>query len=79
MSTPSNEVQAAVSREAASVSGDVLKAKAQVEAKVGLDISSLKQRVTSLELGAKTIYEKHLPLVLAIAGLVVGFLIGRLV
>ncbi len=79
MSTTSTEVKAAVSQEAAKLSGDAAKAASQVQAKAALDISSLKQRVTSLELDAKTWYEKHVPLVLGIAGLVAGFLIGRIV
>ena len=76
MSTLENEVKAAVSQEAANLSGDATKAAAQVQAKASLDVSILKQRVTSLELQAEELYAKHTRLLIGIAVVVIGMIVG---
>ncbi len=78
MSTPSTEVKAAVSQEAANLSGDIAKAKAQIEAKFALEHGILASRVRALEFGAKSFYEKHIPLIAVIAGFLIGLLVGHL-
>jgi hypothetical protein len=50
-----------------------------VKAAVGTDERSLEARVTAIELTTQTWYEKHLPLLAGVAGLVVGVLAGHFI
>jgi len=58
---------------------DISEIKTAVEAAVGTDERSLEARVTAIELTTKTWYEKHLPLLAGLAGLVVGVLAGHFI
>ena len=84
MSTPSTEVKAAVSQEAANLSGDAVKAASQVAAQLVADqaalrlrLSAFHSRLSALEVQAKTFYERHVPVFFGLAGVVIGYLIGR--
>lgn len=46
---------------------------------VKADTLTLEQRVQALETQAKTWYEKHLPLLAAVGGLIFGLVVGHLV
>jgi len=51
--------------------------KTAIETAVAVDEKNFEQRIHTLEVDAKTWYEKHLPLLACIAGLVVGALVGH--
>ena len=51
----------------------------EVKAPVPAETLGLEQRIRALEVDAKTWYEKHLPLIAAIAGVIVGGLLGHFV
>jgi len=51
----------------------------EVKTAVATEKATLDSRVTALEVQAKSWYEKHLPLLAGIAGLLVGLLAGHFV
>lgn len=79
MSTPENEVKAAVAQAESNLAGDATKAASQVQAKAALEVSALKQRVASLELDAEAFYKRHATVMIVIAVVALALLIWRAV
>lgn len=51
----------------------------EVKAAATAEVASLTSRVAALEADAKSFYEKHMPLIVAVLAGATGFMLGRLV